>query len=590
VPNLAPALVLRFAPHLRGSSRSSAGPDVLAGLTIAALAIPQSLAYALLAGLPAEMGLLAAAVPTALAAVFGSRPYLISGPTNPIALLLGVSVVAPALAAGGDPIQAALTTGLLVGVMLLLFVVIGVARASRFLSDSVIIGFTTGVGILIALRLVPELGDAAPAAAPASLFTPSVLPLLSSAVYAIGNADARALALAVATPLAVLGLRRIDARFPAGLLALVASTLVAWRLDWTSNPQGIASIGSLPLSGFHLALPDLRDADQLVSPALAIALLVTLQSIAASRGVRPPAGMRIDPERELAGQGLSNVAASLLGAMVSSGSLTRSAVARSAGARSRLAGVTSGLAVAGLLPLAGGLLEQIPIAALVGLVVLSGLELVSWRSLKRAATTRGDSMVLVATLAATLWIDLVQAVYVGLFLSLALLVRRAGRLQMVELVRSGTGRMREIPMDEKTGSSPAVLLHLEGDLNFAVATQLSERLAEVGARGPQLIVLRLKRARYLDATVLEALREAVSELQKSGIRVLLCGLTQELYELLEPSELKALLGPDGLLPSGDRLFEGFERVLVRTRETLAPRSDDEIFRSDAHEEGWLYEI
>ena len=186
---------------------------------------------------------------------------------------------------------------------------------------------------------------------------------------------------------------------------------------------------------------------------------------------------------------------------------------------------------------------------------------------------------LLVTLAAVLWIDLLQALYAGLFLSLALLVRRAGRLQMMEMVRAGGGRFSEIALGEKTGRTPAVLLHLEGDLNFAVAQQLADRLYEIGQRGPRLLVLRLKRARHLDATVLEALRQSFVQLQEAGIAVVLCGLTDELAALLEGSELAETLGPDGLLRAGPRLFEGFERALARSRELLHPQSDDEIFRT-----------
>lgn len=224
-------------------------------------------------------------------------------------------------------------------------------------------------------------------------------------------------------------------------------------------------------------------------------------------------------------------------------------------------------------------------AALVGLIVLSGLDLVDLRALRRAATTRGDAIVLLTTLGATLWIDLVQALYVGVFLSLALLVRRSGNLQISELVRAPGGRFREIELDERTGTTLAALLHLEGDLNFAVAGALSERLREIVSRGPRVVVLRLKRARHLDATVLEAMREVVEEARQSGVHVLLCGLTDEQAALLLKTELGRLLGPEDLLRSGERLFEGFERALARTRSLLAPQGDDEIFRSERDEVG-----
>lgn len=589
-----PSSFRRFAPDLRGSSLKTAFPDLLAGLTVAALAVPQGLAYALVAGVPLQMGLFAAALPAIVAALWGSSRFLVTGPTNPIALVVGASIVAPALALGeAVPVETVLATGLLAGVLLAVFGLVGLGRASRFLSDSVVVGFATGAGILIALRLLPELSLELPPVAPSQPLAPKVWPLLVRSVQTIATADWRALGLAALVPIVVVGLRRVDARIPGGLLGLAAATGIASALGWSEGSDAISLIGSVPAGFPEWHAPALfgpaLDPARVGAPALAIALLATLQSIAAARTLRGPGEARLDPDRELFAQGAANITAACVGALPTSGSLTRSALARSAGARSRLAPAVSGLAVAGLLPVLGPLIQDVPLAALVGLVVLSGLELVNPASLRRAATTRSDAMILVVTLVATLWIDLVQALYAGLFFSLALLVVRSGRLQMVELVRSAGDRFREIPLDARTGQSPAVLLHLEGDLNFAVAPELADRLNEIGARAPRLLVLRLKRARHLDATVLEVLRECFVDLQRSGTSVVLCGLTDELAELLEGTELAQTLGPEGLLRSGERLFEGFEKALARARQLLRPLSDDQIFRTEqsAH---WMYEI
>jgi len=123
-----------------------------------------------------------------------------------------------------------------------------------------------------------------------------------------------------------------------------------------------------------------------------------------------------------------------------------------------------------------------------------------------------------------------------------------------------------------------VLLHLEGDLNFAIAGDLSDRLAEISERGPRVVVLRLKRAQHLDATVIESLREAVLTLERSGTRIVLSGLSHEIGSLLAETELGALLGDEGVLRSGDRLFEGFERSMERARALLGDSAEGEIFR------------
>ncbi len=563
--------------------------DTAAGLTVAALAVPQALAYALVAGVPPEMGLLAAAVPVMLAALFGSNPHLVSGPTSPIALVVGVSVVGPALAAGGPvPIDAVLMTACLAGVAVLCFSLSGLGRAARFLSDSVLTGFVTGAGLLIALVLLPQLGGAPAALGRGHPLAPKVLDLVRAGARTVADADVRTLALAACTPLLALALQRLDPRVPAALLALAAATALCATLGWTSGPEALATLGAIPAGFPALTVPGAADLRVLMAPALAIALLIILQSVAAARTVRPE-GFRLDPDREIVGQGVANLAAAFTGALPVCGSLTRTALARAAGGRTRLTPLISGGVVAVLLPLLAPALARVPHAALVGLVVLSGLQLVSPRAIRRASGTRGDAAVLAVTLVATLWIDLLQALYAGVILSLLLLVRRAGRLQMVEFTRAGERGFRELPIDSRTGTTPAVILHLEGDLSFAVATELTDRLREIADRGPRILLLRLKRARHLDATVAEALRELAVVVRKRNVELVLFGLGNELAEQLSHTELGEALGPGGLLRTRSRLFEGFEHALDHARRSLAPLDDSEIFRTE-DPSVWSYQV
>jgi SulP family sulfate permease len=548
------------------------------------------MAYALVAGLPPEMGLLAAALPAIVAAMLGSHIHLVTGPTLPIALLVGSSVVAPAVAAGGGiPVDAVIETALLVGIFLIAFGFLDLGRASRFVSDSVIAGFATGAGLRIALAQLPAaFGDSA-VPTEASRLAPQVWPILRQAIQSLAEADPRATLLALAVPCVGLGLRRIDRRIPGALLALAGATLGAHLLGWTRGPDGVALLGNVPARFATLALPSVVDPLRLAVPALAVALLATIQSIAAARSLPMPRGQRFSPDRELVSQGLANVVAALTGAFPVAGSLTRSALARVAGARSRLGPAASGLIVAATLPLFAPFVSYVPLPALAGLVVFAGLDLVNPVALRRASATRGDALVLGATFVATLWFDLVQAVYAGLVLALVLLVGRAGRLRISELVRSGPERLREIPVDASTGASPIAVLNLEGDLSFAVAPDLTDRLLEIGARRARVIVLRIKRAPYLDATVLEALRRVVGQLSGRGTRVLLCGLTDDKVRLIRRTGLGRALGTEGLIPSGPRLAEGLARALQRAQEMAGAGSPDELFRTD-DEPGWIYEI
>jgi len=592
-------LLRRFRPDLAGVSARGLGSDAVAGLTVAAVSVPQGMAYALVAGVPIEMGLLAAAVPALVAAVFGSSPYLVTGPTNPTALVVSAAVVAPAVAAGGGvPVAQVLMIALVSGLLLMGFAVVGLGSASRFLADSVVRGLSVAVGILVVLgQLAGAMGEPV-AQAPASPLVPRIWPLLGGAVTALGSLDARTALLLVGVPAVVAGLRVLDARWPGGLLALAGASALSIALGWDEGPQALRTLEVAGPFGVSLVLPFSVpgfDDPALGAPALAIALLVTAQSLGASRSMGLPArgagvaGGRIDFDRELFAQGAANVSAALTGAMPTSGSFTRSALARRAGARSRAAAAISGLAVLLLLPVLDDALGQVPLAALAGLVLLTGIDLVNPRGIRRASTTRGDLGVLVVTVGAALWLGIVEAIYAGLFLSLALLVRRSGRLQMVEIVHASHDRVREVPIDDLTGCTPAVVLHLEGDLNFAVAGELSDQLRQIAARGPRVLILRLKRARHLDATVLDGLRRVFQELVADGITPLLCGLDRGTAAHLERTEVGRLLGKDGLLQTGPRLFEGLQRAFGRARVLCAPLGDDEIFRGE-QEDAWSYEI
>jgi SulP family sulfate permease len=578
--------VRRFRPDLVGTSASGIGSDAIAGLSVAAVSVPQGMAYALVAGLPLEMGLLAAGLPALVAALFGSSPYLVTGPTNPTALVVGASVVAPAIAAGGGvPIPQVLAIGMVSGLLLIGFALVGLGSASRFLADSVVQGLSVAVGLLVVVGQLAAATDLPRSAGGRGVLVPQVWPALVDAVRALFSLDPRTWALLMGVPLFVAGLRAWDARWPGGILALGGSAALSAALGWGEGPDALPVLAAATSVWPGLDFPGVAD-PALGAPALAIALLVTAQSLGASRSMSGP---RVDFDRELFGQGAANLTASLIGAMPTSGSFARSSLARRSGARSRAAAAFSGVVVLFLLPVLGDLVTRIPLAALAGLVLLAGIDLVNVPGIRRACTTRGDRSILVVTVGAALWLGIVEAIYAGVFLSLALLVRRSGRLHMVEIVRAGRQRVREVVIDERTGRTPAVVLHLEGDLNFAVAGELADQLRAIGGRGTRVLILRLKRARHLDATVLEGLRHVFEEFAEQGVTPMLCGLNHATAESLARTEVGRLLGAEGLLETGPRLFEGLERAYARARALLAPLDDSEIFR-DEQPDAWSYEI
>ena len=280
------------------------------------------------------------------------------------------------------------------------FAITGVGSASRFLADSVVRGLSVAVGLLVVVGQLAGAMGLPRSPGTGSYLVPQIWPLLVDAVRSLFSLDLRTLLLLMGVPVLVAGLRGLDARWPGGILVLAGAAGLSAAMGWDEGPDALPSLAAVASVWPGLQFPGLAD-PALGAPALAIALLVTAQSLGASRSMPDP---RIDFDRELFGQGAANVTAALIGAMPTSGSFTRSALARRSGARSRAAAATSGVAVLMLLPVLGDVITRVPLAALAGLVLLTGIDLVSLPGIRRACTTRGDRWVLVVTIGAALWL------------------------------------------------------------------------------------------------------------------------------------------------------------------------------------------
>ncbi len=273
--------VRRFLPDLAGTSASGIGSDAIAGLSVAAVSVPQGMAFALVAGLPLEMGLLAAGLPALVAALFGSSPYLVTGPTNPTALVVSASVVAPAIAAGGGvPIQQVLAIGMISGLLLMGFALAGLGSASRFLADSVVRGLSVAVGLLVVVGQLAAATDLPRSAGGSDALVPQVWPALVDAARALFSLDLRTWALLMGVPIFVAGLRAWDARWPGGILALCCEAALSAALGWGDGPGALPALAAAASVWPGLAFPEVAD-PALGAPALAIALLVTAQSLGA---------------------------------------------------------------------------------------------------------------------------------------------------------------------------------------------------------------------------------------------------------------------------------------------------------------------
>jgi SulP family sulfate permease len=550
-PSAAVAGLTRLLPRradYTGLSRSWRS-DVVAGLTVGVVALPLALAFGITTGLGAEAGLITAIVAGFVAAAFGGSNVQVSGPTGAMTVVL-VPVVARF---GAD---AVLVVGLLAGLLLLLAAALRVGRYLAFMPWPVVEGFTVGIAVIILLQQVPAaLGVDKPEGESTAVV----------AARAIGRATQHGqlaslgvVALVVAV---MVVLPRLHRSLRASRVAVVLASLAAQVLDLR-----VDRIGALPGSLPHPSLPSLSPGriSELFSAALAVALLGGLESLLSAKVADGMADMeRHDPDRELFGQGLANLVSPLFGGMPATGAIARTAVNVRSGARTRVAAMVHSAVLLLVVLFAGGLVRDIPLAALAGVLMVTAgrmVEVHNVRAVLRA--TRSDAAVLCLTALATVAFDLIMAVEIGIAAAAILALRHVAR----------TAQVTPLVPEEVDPDRAGALRHegiltyrLDGALFFGAAQRFLTELTAVS--DAHVVVLRLPELQVLDATGAQALGEIVSELEHRGITVLLKGPRPEHLRVL------AATGALDRLAHENHVFDDLDAALAHAHTHLARRRD-----------------
>lgn len=438
--------------------------DAAAAFTNAAVVLPQAIAFAAIAGLPPQYGLYAAMVTPVIAAVFGSSWHLISGPTTAISVVIFATLSGIHEPGSAAYIQAALTITLLAGLFQLLMGLVRLGQLVSLVSHSVMVGFTAGAAILIALSQVSGfLGQKLP--------RPEELDAFARAIWhAVPNVDPYVFSIAMGTLLVTALSKKFWPRWPNYLIGLVFGSLLAYALN--AEAHGVQFVQSVPTGIPQFAVPSfsLDDLRSLSSGAFALALIGLLEAVSIARAIALKSKQPLDSNQEIIGQGLSNIGGSFFSAYLGSGSFTRSALNYESGARTPVAALLSALFLFIILIAISPFIERIPIPAMAGLIMLVAWKLIDFAEIKHILTSSAsDTVVLIATFFAVVAIDLEFAIYVGVILSISIFLRRSMRPGLPINVPNAkvAGRPFMSPILWNLPECPqAVFARLQGSLYF----------------------------------------------------------------------------------------------------------------------------
>jgi SulP family sulfate permease len=516
--------------------------DFLAGLTVAALSLPQSMAYALLAGVDPRFGLYTAIVFTAVAAIFGSSRHLINGPTGAVSLVVFSALAIFDPEAKLDSYEAMFLLAIMIGAVQIAIAVTKLGDLTRYISESVVTGFIIGAATLTIIGQVANaLGVKALGTGHQHVLHRLYLTLTQEAPF---NLKAVAIS-GGAIVLAILS-RQLVRRFKLPqldtLFVFLALTLAAYFIGWsTAAPGGktaISLIETVPssLPGPHIPEVKLAWALDLSSSAAAIAVLGLLEALAIAKAIALKSGQRLDYNRQILAEGLGNIVGGFFRCMPGAGSLSRTAINYQAGAVTRFSGLFTAAFVAVTVLIFAPLASYVPKALLAGLLIVAAARLFDIERLRYILRgSRYDAVLLFATAFSAIAINIEFAILIGTAISIAWYVTRASKLKSAEMIVTPERVARaRIPSDPE--SQGVLIYDFEGELFFGAAPDFErylEKAAEKAeSRGIKYIVLRLKRVRNPDVVALEVLDLFLQDARRNGLTVLLAGVRPPLFAAL----------------------------------------------------------
>ena len=550
----AAAALTRLLPFLRWwprVNRVSARADLIAGATGALLVLPQGIAFATIAGMPPEYGLYAAIVPTIVAALFGSSWHLMAGPTTATSIVIFSTMSAVAQPGTAQYVELVLTMSLLAGVLKLMMGLLRMGVLVNFVSHTVVIGFTAGAGLLIIASQFQHLFGIP---VPHGL---AFFETLSYFAYRVEYIDWYVTSIGIVTLLAGIGLRRRFPQFPYMIGAVVIGSVYAYFLRYIpgfSAMHHIATVPALPSPIPAFAPPrfSLEVLRKTFSAAVVVAIVGLTEALSMARAIARRSEQRIDANQEFIGQGLANIAGAFFSAYAASGSLNRSGLNYEAGAKTPLASIFSALFLVLALILVAPFAQYLSLAAMGGILLLVGWGLVDVAGIRKIVrVSRPESLVLIVTFLATLFVELSFAIYIGVLMSLMLYLLRTAQPRILEV---------ELDPEEKRGllrSTNAAadwaqvrVAQIRGSIFFGAAESVRTSLQHLEGETPaeKRLLLDASGINFIDADGASVLAEEAQRRRRQGGALYLYRVNESVRRILERTGRIEQIGRENILP------------------------------------------
>jgi SulP family sulfate permease len=552
--------------------------DLIAGLTVAAVAVPQAMAYASIVGLPVQYGLYTAMVMTAVGALFDSSKQLINGPTNAISIACLSAIGALGLTEPGQQIQAAVLMALLIGLIQTGIALLRLGDLTRYISHAVIVGFTAGAALLLMLDQIKNFLGLKAQGDPHDHFLVRLWLTLTQG----GSIDPTTVAFGAGTMAFVLAVgwlnRRLKWRIPELLIGVILAAVVVWATGLDKPVKDDAGkvvrksvnvVGEIPnsLPKFQPPRVDWSQVRELSGSALAIAMLGLLEAMAMAKAIAARTGQKLDMNQQCLSEGLANTVGSFFQCYAGSGSLTRSAINHQAGGVTQWSGVISAIAVGATVLVFAPYARFIPRAALAGILLVSAFRMVDSHKLAyHMRVTKMDAVIVLATAISAVAVSVEFCILIGTFVSFLIYLPRAARVNVTELVLGGERTIRERDAGDPQ-CNRLLIYSVEGELFFGSSTELSAELETIEEKaeklGTKVVLLRLKYARNLDGVCLDVLERFLDKMAERGVTVLLCGIRDPMYKVMENVGWAERLGPQRLFREGPAVWTSTLQAIER---------------------------